>query len=170
MPDPEPSHNIVVISDKTCWKKPTLQWQNLIIPAVLQTLLQTKWPQSAEINILLTDDSRLKQLNNRFRGQNKATNVISFPSLEPEERAQYLEGKSTQQPIVLGDIALAYETIEKESISQKKPFNDHLLHLVVHGVLHLLGFDHEKDEDAAIMESLEIKILSYMNIRNPYEE
>lgn len=170
MPDPESSHDIIVIIDKPCWKKPISQWDALIQSAVIETLRQSKWTHGAEINILLTDDGAMKKLNQAYRGVNKPTNVLSFPSLEPQEVSVILKSKDAQESIILGDVVLAFETIQKESIHQHKPFDEHLVHLVVHGVLHLLGFDHEKNEDAVIMESLEIKILSCLNIRNPYEE
>jgi probable rRNA maturation factor len=170
MPDPESSHNIVVIVDKPCWQRPISQWEDLVVLAVFETLSLSKWHHAAEISILLTDDTAVQKLNKLYRGQDKATNVLSFPSLDFNELARYKKGKRNKTSVILGDVALAYETIERESKEQLKSFHDHLVHLVVHGVLHLLGFDHEKDEDAAIMESLEIKILSNMKIGNPYEE
>lgn len=170
MPDSELTHDIIVIVDKPCWKKPKLQWSTIIQPVVLETLNQAKWTHKAEISILLTDDSKMTTLNRTYRSVNKPTNVLSFPSLDILEISNLIKGSGVQETIILGDVVLAYETIEHESIQQNKTFLDHLLHLVVHGVLHLLGFDHEKDKDAAIMESLEVKILSCLNIRNPYEE
>jgi probable rRNA maturation factor len=170
MPDPEPSVDIVVILDKPCWDRPIAEWEALIQPAILETLHQSQWVQPAEINILLTDDARIHELNKEHRGIDKPTNVLSFPSFEEEEIFSFKGGNALLEPIVLGDIALAHETIQKESLSQNKSFDHHLIHLAVHGVLHLLGFDHEKDEDATVMESLEIKILSSLKIPNPYQE
>jgi probable rRNA maturation factor len=170
MPDPESSQDIIVIIDKPCWKKPISQWEALIQPAVLETLRQSKWIHAAEINILLTDDRTMTNLNQTYRGLQKSTNVLSFPSLESKEIAVLLKSKDVHDSTILGDVVLAFETIEEESIQQHKSLSDHLVHLVVHGVLHLLGFDHENDKDAAIMESLEVQILARLNIRNPYEE
>lgn len=170
MPDPEPSFDIIIILDKPCWKRSIAEWEALIQPAIFETLCQSQWPQSVEINILLTDDTKIQELNKKYRGVDKPTNVLSFPSFEPEEISGLKTGKWSPEPVVLGDIALAYETIQKESSSQDKPFDQHLIHLAVHGVLHLLGFDHEKDEDATVMESLEIRILSSLTIPNPYQE
>lgn len=170
MPDPEPSVDIVVILDKPCWEKSIVEWEALIQPAILETLSQSLWAQSAEINILLTDDARIHELNKEHRGVDKPTNVLSFPSFEPEEIFSLKVGNELPELMVLGDIALSYETIQNESLSQNKPFDQHLIHLTVHGVLHLLGFDHEKDEDATVMESLEVKILSSLKIPNPYQE
>ena len=170
MPDPDLSINIVVIIDKPCWEKPLSQWEALIQPAILETLCQASWFQGAEINVLLTDDSTIQQLNKNHLGQDKPTNVLSFPSLEPEVISNLGNQENVGFPIILGDVALAFETIQKESLGQKKLFEHHLLHLTVHGILHLLGFDHKQDEDALVMESLEIKILSSLMIPNPYEE
>lgn len=170
MPDPEPSVDIVVILDKPCWERSIAEWEALIQPAILETLRQSQWTQSAEINILLTDDAKIHELNKEHRGIDKPTNVLSFPSFEPEEIFSLKKGRNgSLKPMVLGDIALAHETIQKESLNQNKPFDQHLIHLAIHGVLHLLGFDHEKDEDATVMESLEIKILSSLKIPNPYQ-
>lgn len=169
MPDPEPSLDIAIILDKPCWKRSVVEWEALIQPAILETLRQSQWgDQLTEINILLTDDAEIQELNKRYRGVDKPTNVLSFPSFEPEEISGLKTNKQSPEPIVLGDIALAYETIQKECSDQDKSFDHHLIHLTVHGVLHLLGFDHEKDEEAAVMESLEIQILSSLTIPNPY--
>lgn len=168
MPDPEPSFDIVVILDKPCWKRSISEWEALIKPAVLKTLQKAQWTREAEINILLTDDVEIRKLNKSYLSLDKPTNVLSFPSFEPKELSDLSKGKTSHVPITLGDVVLAYETIHDESVKQNKLFDHHLAHLVVHGVLHLLGFDHEKDDDAAVMETLEIKILSSLMIPNPY--
>jgi len=168
MPDPEPSFDVVIIRDKPCWKRPIAEWEALIRPAAFEALRQSEWSQSAEISILLTNDAKIQELNKKYRGVNKPTNVLSFPSFEPEEILDLKAEKKLPEPIILGDVVLAYETIQKESSSKNKLFDHHLIHLTVHGVLHLLGFDHKKDEDAVEMESLEIKILSSLTIPNPY--
>jgi len=171
MSDPaEPSIEITIIVDKPCWEKPLPHWESLILPAARETLRQLKWIKSSEINIVLSDDAAIQELNKNYRGLNKPTNVLSFPSLEPEEVSSVYKSAKEEIPIVLGDVILAFETIRQESLDQKKSFEKHLVHLAVHGILHLLGFDHEKDEDAVIMESLEIQILSSLMIPNPYEE
>lgn len=173
MLDPDPSVDIVVIVDKPCWKDPTSQWEALIRPAVLEALCQSRWIHGAEINVLLTDDAAIRELNKSHLGHDKPTNVLSFPSLEPEAVAGLLHKDNEQVPVilegvVLGDVVLAFETLQQESLAQKKSFEHHVLHLTVHGILHLLGFDHEQDKDALVMESLEIKILSSLTIPNPY--
>jgi len=108
-----------------------------------------------EVSILLTDDQELRDLNARFRGQDKPTNVLSFPS--PEHFAPHL-----------GDVALAYETCAREAAEQGKPLAHHLSHLVAHGVLHLLGWDHQTDAEADEMEALERTVLAALGIPDPY--
>jgi probable rRNA maturation factor len=114
-----------------------------------------------ELAIVLSDDSAIRLLNRDWRGIDAATNVLSFPT----KGAARATGAA---PVLLGDIVLAYETIAREAEQEHKPFADHLAHLAVHGFLHLLGYDHERDEDAEKMESIERKILARLAIPNPY--
>lgn len=107
----------------------------------------------AALTILLSGDRKLHTLNATFRGKDKPTNVLSFP---------------TRQDDYLGDVALAYGVTAREAREQKKPFADHATHLVVHGVLHLLGYDHETAPAAKIMEPLETRILGELGIGDPY--
>jgi len=103
--------------------------------------------------LLLADDAKLQSLNMTFRAKDKPTNVLSFPA----DREDYL-----------GDVAMAYGVTRKEAREQKKSFSDHATHLTVHGVLHLLGYDHETAKAAKIMEPLEVEILSELGIGDPY--
>ena len=112
-----------------------------------------KLPAKSGLTILLADDARLKALNHGFRGKRKPTNVLSFPS----GVAGYA-----------GDIALAYGITRAEALKGGKTFADHAAHLVVHGVLHLAGYDHMTDKDAGVMEPLETKILARLGISDPY--
>ena len=115
----------------------------------------------AELGILLSDDEHVKSVNQEWRGIDKPTNVLSFPAVEPTKLAR--------APF-LGDIIIAYETVEREAKAEGKAFADHYAHLVVHGLLHLLGFDHVNEADAERMEALEIAILSSLDIPDPYTD
>jgi len=119
----------------------------------------------AELAVMLTDDSGIRTLNCNWRGIDKPTNVLSFPALQPSG-AQ----KPGDAPRMLGDIAIAYETMRREADEEQKPFDHHLSHLAVHGFLHLIGYDHENDDDAEAMESLETEILAQLGIPAPYAD
>jgi probable rRNA maturation factor len=110
-----------------------------------------------ELAIVLTDDSAVRDLNRTWRGIDAATNVLSFP-------AEFESGS----PPLLGDIVLACETVAAEAKAERKPFAHHLAHLAVHGFLHLLGYDHERNKDALIMEQAERNILQRLAIPDPY--
>lgn len=113
------------------------------------------------VAVLLTGDAEIRALNRDFRRMDKPTNVLSFPAAgRPGENAP---GES-----ILGDIALAYETCAREAEEEEKPIADHLAHLVVHGTLHLLGFDHETPDEAEEMEAEEVEILARLGIADPY--
>jgi probable rRNA maturation factor len=118
----------------------------------------------AELAIMRTDDTGIRTLNSNWRGIDKPTNVLSFPALQPAA------GALDDAPRMLGDIAIAYETTRKEADDEQKPFDHHLSHLAVHGFLHLIGYDHEKDDDAETMESLEQEILAQLGIPDPYAD
>lgn len=130
--------------------------------AVLEALAQSKAKVAgvAELSLVLTDDAEQKVLNRDWRGVDKPTNVLSFPQIEPFA------------PVVgiLGDITLARETLEREAQELGKRFQDHFAHLVVHGFLHILGYDHLEEADALVMEGLETQILSSLGIADPYED
>lgn len=117
--------------------------------------------RTGALAVMLTDDASIRAMNAQWRGIDKATNVLSFPAAAAPAAA----GSSH-----LGDIAIAYETVAAESASENKDFADHLAHLAVHGYLHLVGFDHETDDEAVRMEHLETKILSGLGIADPYAD
>ena len=119
----------------------------------------------AELAIMLTDDAGIRTLNSNWRGIDKPTNVLSFPALQPSGGAE-----PDDAPRMLGDIAIAYQTTRKEADDEQKPFEHHLSHLAVHGFLHLIGYDHEKDDDAEVMEALETEILAQLGIPDPYAD
>jgi probable rRNA maturation factor len=119
----------------------------------------------AELAVMLTDDRGIRTLNQNWRGIDKATNVLSFPALQPTGPAG-----PDDAPRMLGDIAIAYETARQEADEEARPFDHHLSHLAVHGFLHLIGYDHENDADAEAMESLERQILAQLGIPDPYTD
>ena len=115
---------------------------------------------AAELSIVLTDDAEQQELNRDWRGKDAPTNVLSFPQIEPFS------------PVIgiLGDIVLGRETIEREAAELEKPFAHHFTHLVVHGFLHILGYDHLEENEALRMEGLETRILATLGVPDPYEE
>lgn len=130
-------------------------------------------PDGFEIAVLGCDDARIAELNAEFREKPTPTNVLSWPS---EERGAEAPGGSPELPEAeegpfaaeLGDIAIAWETCSREAEEQGKPMGDHVTHLLVHGTLHLLGYDHVRDADATLMETLETEILGKLGVANPY--
>jgi probable rRNA maturation factor len=119
----------------------------------------------AELAVMLTDDAGIRTLNSNWRGIDKPTNVLSFPALQPSG-----PGGPDDAPRMLGDIAIAYETTHRQADEEQKPFDHHLSHLAIHGFLHLIGYDHEKDGDAEAMETLEQEILAQLGIPDPYPD
>jgi probable rRNA maturation factor len=113
-----------------------------------------------EIAVVLTDDSAIRALNRDWRCKDAATNVLSFPTKEPRD--------ARGTPRLLGDIVIAYETTKREARAEHKPFAHHLAHLAVHGFLHLAGYDHAADDEAAAMERLETAILARLDVPNPH--
>jgi probable rRNA maturation factor len=117
-------------------------------------------PEGAEVSIVFTDDAHIKSLNRKFRQKNKPTNVLSFPG------APAANGGIGP---ILGDVVLAQETVSKEAAAEGLTLEAHLAHLILHGFLHILGYDHEDDGEAQIMEGLETAILGGIGIADPYE-
>jgi probable rRNA maturation factor len=119
------------------------------------------FPKTAtELSLVFTDDASIRQINAEWRGQDKATNVLSFPAFP-------LAPGGVPGPM-LGDIMVARETVEREAVELDKSFDDHLTHLMVHGFLHLFGYDHMNDDEAEIMEGLETRILAQLGLSDPY--
>ena len=121
-----------------------------------------------EICVMACDDARITELNGEFREKPTATNVLSWPAFELSSETD--GGQPTPPPPAesLGDIAIAYETCAREAVEMDITMQAHVVHLVVHGCLHLLGYDHETDKDATLMEKLEVKALASMGVDNPY--
>lgn len=129
-------------------------------------------PEACEVALLACDDARIATLNADFRGKAQPTNVLSWPA---EDLSAEDDGGSPLAPeadpggeIALGDIAIAWETCAREAAEQGKAMQDHVTHLIVHGLLHLLGYDHIRDRDATLMEELEARILGTMGLPDPY--
>lgn len=119
-----------------------------------------------EISILLTDDHNIQLLNQTYRSKDSPTNVLSFPQTDLDTLKNE---KSFDDPELLGDIVLSVETILQEAEAQNKLFMNHVIHLFIHSLLHLLGFTHNEDDDTLKMETLEIQFLNDLGIQNPYQ-
>lgn len=143
----------VEIEDQA-WAYAEAQAEALVLEAAEAALAASDF-EGGGVTVLLTDDASVRDLNNRFRGKDYSTNVLSFPAAENPERH-------------LGDIALAFGVCAREAEAQGKPLAHHLQHLVAHGVLHLVGYDHEIDAEAEQMEGLERVILAGLGIPDPY--
>ncbi len=125
-------------------------------------------PPSAEVSLVLTDDAHIRDLNRTWRGKDKATNVLSFPASDGDEPDP--SNDDPDQPILLGDIVIARETLVREAHDEGKSVADHFSHLVVHGFMHLMGYDHEDDAEADEMEGIETDILASLGIADPYAD
>lgn len=142
--------------------------------AVKETLLALNIENDEiELSLLGCDDARIAVLNSNFRDKTTPTNVLSWPA---EDLAALKEGQNPRHPeagfdgvTVIGDVAIAYDTCAREAAELGKPMAEHVTHLVVHGVLHLLGYDHISDLDAALMQGIETKILGKMGLDDPYK-
>lgn len=146
----ELSPEVMVIRQSPLWR-----YVRLPFDAVVQRALAAGGHKgSAQVAVVLMDDAAIQELNHQFRGKNAPTNVLSFPSDEPGE---------------LGDIILSYETIAREAEAQNKTIKAHTTHMLVHGALHLLGFDHMTNAQAETMETIEISVLAQLGIENPYQ-
>lgn len=115
---------------------------------------------ASELSVVFTDDAAIRALNAEWRGKDKPTNVLSFPAFPP--------AKGGPLPPMLGDIVLAAETVAREAQEENKPLESHMTHLVIHGLLHLLGYDHETDDEAEEMEAVERAALARLAIPDPY--
>jgi len=146
------------------WEQECAQAPLLADEAARLTLLRAEAPAAAVVDVTLADDEAQRALNRTWRGKDAPTNVLAFPAADPAMPVP--DGA----PLLLGDVVLAFETVRREAIEQEKPLADHLRHLVVHGVLHLLGCDHDEPDAAALMEAREIAILAGLGVPNPYRD
>ncbi len=156
----------VIIYGSDQWKTVDVDWDSVLTEITHVVLSEFDFDRNVDVNIKLTNDAEIQILNREFRNKDKPTNVLSFPGMT-EDDLDYLPDDAHFH---LGDIALAYETIQHEANDQEKTLQNHVLHLTVHGLLHLLGFDHETDAEADEMETLEVDILAKQSIPNPYKE
>jgi len=147
-----------IIIDSPLWNsvarlQPTLR-------RVIEAAAAPTGTPDSELSIVLTDDATIRNLNRQWRGHDKPTNVLSFPAHDTRPPGAALR--------LLGDVVIAYETTAREARAQSLPLDHHLAHLAIHGYLHLLGYDHESDKEAEVMERLEREILARLDISDPY--
>ncbi|MES2677925.1 MAG: rRNA maturation RNase YbeY [Pseudomonadota bacterium] len=161
----------IIIAEKLWKKDPDISKKiksliKIIIPQTSLSQLKT----AIEISILLTNDEQIQELNKNYRHKNKPTNVLSFPLLDGKKikNGNFSKLDLGTNYLALGDIVISYQTVLRESEEQNKTFIDHLTHLIIHSLLHLIGFDHNQEKMAKIMEDLEVKILKNLGIKNPY--
>jgi probable rRNA maturation factor len=170
--------NIEIIYDYEPWEAQTKINQTMVenIIAKIMSLhpIMQKF-ESIDLSILLANDAYLQELSNSHMKKNKPTNVLSFPfydiiykDIETIEQLDGVIDEDELSEFYLGDMAFAYQTIEQEAKEAGISFIDHFTHLLIHGTLHLLGYDHIKDDEAEIMENLEIEILKKLGIKSPY--
>ena len=160
---PVTADEITVMTEATAWRATLPSAQRLAKQAIRTALKITKprRRRAIEICLVLSDDRRVQKLNHTFRRKDKPTNVLSFPA----------EAKVPRHlPLVLGDIVLALGVLKREARESRKPLQHHFQHLVVHGLLHLLNYDHIIEADALHMEAMERRILAHLNVPDPYAD
>ena len=154
------------------WDSST-DWAGLVRTAAEAAIAQSAFPQLArserpvELSIRLTGDDEVKALNASWRGKDKPTNVLSFPQADREDLTDL---KVAGPELMLGDLVLARGVCEREAVEKEIALEDHAAHLVVHGTLHLLGYDHQDDRSAEDMESREVRALAALGIADPYAD
>lgn len=159
--------------DLPAWEETCPDYQSLVTRAINATFENSpiavnimEMGAEPEISVVLTDNIAVHALNHQYREKDKPTNILSFAMLDGENG---WAAPDAPGPCALGDLVLAYETVLAEAELEGKPFAEHFTHLIVHGTLHLLGYDHIDDEEAETMESLEIQILSGFGLQDPYK-
>jgi len=164
------SLEIAVALHDTAWSDALDDLENRARAAVRRTLTHVMPDNEGplEISLVFTDDSEQRLLNRDYRDNDRATNVLSFPNMDDHDRDDRAGPEASGQPRLLGDVVLARETVAREAQAQGKSLADHTSHLLVHGLLHLLGYDHQDNAEAEEMEALETRILAEMGIADPY--
>jgi probable rRNA maturation factor len=158
--DSDSSHTIEVAVEAESWRSAVTDPEQLCRRAVA-AVLATEMGDPVEVSVLLADDATVTRLNRDYRGKDKPTNVLSFPADAPVL-------PDMEEPRLLGDVVVALETTAREAAAAGRPLADHLTHLVVHGTLHLCGFDHEAEDEALRMEARETALLAGLGIADPY--
>ena len=157
--------DLAVSVDDPRWRDVTAAPVIDLRPAVESAIAAAGGPGGAlEVSVVLADDAQVRRLNRDFRGIDKPTNVLSF------ELTEGAGAPRPGRPLLLGDVVMAFETVVEEARQQLKSPRDHTIHLVVHGVLHLLGYDHRTEAGARTMERLETRVLADLEIADPYTE
>ena len=152
------------------WASST-DWSLVVRRAAEAAIAESAFPQLAaterpvELSVRLTGDEEVRALNSEWRGKDKATNVLSFPMAD---RSSFANANVVGQELLLGDIVLARGVCEREAVEKDIPIERHAAHLLVHGTLHLLGYDHHQDDQAAEMEQREVRALARLGIADPY--
>lgn len=167
---------LIITLNEPVWEELLSELEQLANEVLIKTLEYVETHEEIDflslgkpviINLCLSDDNEVHTLNRDFRGMDKPTNVLSFAAIDDPEFDRNIE---LFDEIELGDIIIALETMQREAAEKQISLNSHFCHLLTHGILHLLGFDHIEDEEAEYMEEFEIQILKQLNISNPYGE
>lgn len=161
-----PATEVVIAAD--CWRSETSAEAIVLRAIEAAAAMVDADTGAAELAVMLTDDDGIRALNASYRGLDKPTNVLSFPAPQPDY--QGASRSPDVAPKLLGDIAIAYQTVRREADDEGKRFDHHLSHLAVHGFLHLVGYDHETDAEAETMEGAERRILAGLGIPDPYAD
>jgi probable rRNA maturation factor len=161
----------VAVLPESPW--PSIDWETLAAAAVRAAFAESPYGEwidhysTFEISVRLTDDEAVRQLNAQYRGKDKPTNVLSFPMVQPD-LLDTVSMNSDDGEVLLGDIVLAHGVCAAEATERAIPVEAHAQHLIVHGTLHLLGFDHERDPEAEVMEEMERAALTSLGLHDPY--
>ena len=155
--------NIQITDNAWCKNIPDVE--SYVKQCILSILNFLEIKEPIELGILLSSNGEIAEINNKFRNKNCPTNVLSFNQSKNDEIFFYKDSERR----VIGDIIIAYGIIEIEAIEQKKQLKCHFLHMIIHGFLHLLGYDHVSVEDSEKMEKMEIELLANFGVSNPYE-
>lgn len=161
---------VEIAEEHTGWKNHSeinTEYFAQIVKRILSRYPNFAKVKELELSVLLTEDTKIKSLNNEFRGKDKDTNILSFPDMEIDWQ-RIVEFDVDPEYMYLGDIACSYQTIAKEATLKAISFQDHFTHLVIHAILHLIGYDHMNDEEASAMEAIEIEVLDSFGITSPY--